>query len=96
MNGKLFLLSRKIHRLSALVVAVLTLLMASTGLLMKYSGFSAKYLGFINLGMARYVHNSLSPYFAFALGLMVLTGLYMFFFTLPTRKKHNESHTPQV
>jgi hypothetical protein len=61
--------------------------MATTGAIMKYSAVFSKYMSFIDLGMVRYIHNNLSPFFTAALGLMALSGLYMYFYTLPARKK---------
>lgn len=93
MKGKLYLLSRQIHRFLVLVISTLTVLMAGTGLMLKYAQFFSKYLPFIDLGMARYVHNNLSPYFTGTLVLMAATGLYMYFFTLPLRGKSSGQET---
>ncbi len=85
MGVRLFVLCKKIHRLLVLVVAVLIVVMAGTGILMKYALFASKYFGFFDSGMIRYVHNNLSVYFAAVLGLMALTGLYIYLFTLKPR-----------
>jgi len=85
MNPKIFLLSKKIHRLLVLAISVLILFMAATGAMLKYSGFFSKYLPFLNLGLVRYLHSSLSLYFTAVLIFMGATGLYMYFFTLKSR-----------
>lgn len=77
---KLYLWSKKIHRLSILAVSFLSLIMAVTGLLLKYSLFAATHLKFINPGLIRYLHNQLSPLFALTLLAMILTGGFMYLF----------------
>lgn len=63
-----------------LVVLVLIFIMSATGLLMKYSSITTEHLPFINLDTIRYLHNTLSLYFALVLSVMALTGLYMYLF----------------
>ncbi|MDO8610702.1 MAG: hypothetical protein Q7R95_09220 [bacterium] len=76
---KLYLLSRKIHRILVVIITLLTLLMAGTGLLLKYT-FIAASIGITNLSLLRSLHNNLSPFFTIALILMILTGLCMYLF----------------
>ncbi len=90
MNTKIFLFCKKIHRILVLVISTATVFMALTGLMLKYTSFFSKYFGFIDLGMIRYVHNNLSVYFTIVLVLMAVTGLYMYFFTLPKRSPIND------
>jgi uncharacterized iron-regulated membrane protein len=71
---KLYLFSKKIHRLLALIIAVMALIMMITGLNMKYGWF------FLDPLFARHLHNTFSIYFAVVLLLMMLAGLVMFFF----------------
>ena len=77
---KLYLWSRQLHRILVLIITALGLIMALTGFLLKYSSFAASHLKFINLGLVRYLHNQLSPFFGLVLILMVLTGLFMYLF----------------
>ncbi|VVA43985.1 conserved hypothetical protein [Candidatus Roizmanbacteria bacterium] len=81
----LYLLSRKIHRLLVLIIAVIGVLMAGTGTLLKYTFISEK-LTFIDLGLIRFLHNNLSPYFAIVFLGMLITGLFMYIFPF-TRNK---------
>ncbi|MEK7611565.1 MAG: hypothetical protein AAB486_04315 [Patescibacteria group bacterium] len=82
---KYYLLARKIHRYLVIIMIVLSLIMAGTGILLKYSFISAK-LTFIDLGLVRFLHNNLSPFFSFILFLMAVTGSFLFLFPyLPKR-----------
>ena|SRR3989338_2213010 len=83
----LYIISRKIHRIAALIIAVFILLMAGTGVTLKYNAFVAVSLPSINLGLMRYLHNNLSPWFAIALTTMMMSGLIMYFYPLVRRKK---------
>lgn len=89
---KLYLLAKKIHRILFWLMLFFIFMMASTGSLMKFNAFTTKYLGFLDLGMVRFLHNSLSPYFTGVLGLMALTGLVMYFFPM-MRKEREEKDT---
>lgn len=86
---KLYLWARKIHRLLVLVVLTLTLIMTITGTIMKYSSFFSKNAPWLDQGLARYLHNQLSPFFAVVLFFMALTGLYMFCFPYLVKQKLN-------
>ncbi len=76
MLNKLYLWSRKLHRVFLFAVVVLTLLMGVTGLFMKYTSF-AKSVG-VNPGLIRYLHNQMSGYFTIVLVIMMLTGIFMY------------------
>lgn len=80
-------LSRKIHRLLVLLITALALVMSGSGLLLKYPEFVSRSLSFINLGLLRYVHNRLSPWFGALLALMALTGVVMYFYPVYTKRK---------
>ncbi len=83
----LYSISRRIHRITALLTTILILFMAGTGVTLKYSAFVSANLPSLNLGLMRYLHNNLSPWFAIALTVMAVTGLYMYFYPLMRRKK---------
>ncbi|MEW6611011.1 MAG: hypothetical protein AB1352_05345 [Patescibacteria group bacterium] len=89
-----YLATKKIHRLLVLVISLFILIMAGTGVLLKYSIFVANNLRFIDLGMIRYLHNQLSPWFALILFSMALTGLYMYFYPFMRRKKGQDTAVP--
>jgi len=74
---KLIIFTRKIHRIFVLIIAVLSIIMALSGIILKYSFISAK-MTFLDLGMIRYVHNQLSPFFTIALMIMLVTGLLIY------------------
>ncbi len=74
--SQLYLLAKKIHRLSLLAMVLLTMLMGGTGLFLKYPSW-AKVLP-INLGLVRYVHREISVWFVIVLLLMMITGLIMY------------------
>ncbi len=82
-----FLLSKKIHRLLVLLISALILVMATSGLLLKYPDFVSRSMSFVDLGLLRYVHNRLSPWFGGILTLMALTGLIMFFYPAYAKRK---------
>jgi len=82
----LYILSRKVHRILVLVISVVGLLMAITGILLKYTFFATKF-NFIDLGLVRYIHNNLSPYFTIAFFGMIITGLILYFFPFVKNKQ---------
>ena len=82
-----YLFSRKIHRLFVLLITALALVMSGSGLLLKYPEFVSRSLSFIDLGLLRYVHNRLSPWFGVLLVLMALTGVIMYFYPVYTKRK---------
>lgn len=75
---KLIIFTRKIHRIFVLIIAVLSIIMAFSGIILKYPFISTK-MTFIDLGMIRYIHNQLSPFFTIALMIMLVTGLLIYF-----------------
>lgn len=81
----LYILSRKIHRILVIIITFLTVLMAGTGTVLKYSFVAAK-LTFIDLGLIRYIHNQISPFFTITLVFMMLTGIFMYIFPLLKKK----------
>lgn len=85
MLNKLYIWSRKIHRLVLFAVVALTLLMGTTGLFMKYTEFADSLN--IDQGLIRYLHNQLSVYFAIVLGVMMCTGLFMYIFPILARRR---------
>lgn len=81
----LYILSRKIHRIMVLIISVIGLLIAGTGILLKYTFISEK-LSFIDLGLIRFLHNNLSPYFAIVFLGMLITGLFMYLYPMLRNK----------
>ena len=45
-------------------------------------------------GSVRFVHNQLSPWFASLLGVMMITGLYMYWYPAWTDRKRKKSQQP--
>lgn len=74
-----YLLSKKIHRILVVLMLFLTLIMAGTGIMLKYLSFFDRHFHFIDLGLVRYLHNSLSVVFTIVLLLMALSGTLMYF-----------------
>lgn len=74
----LFKWSRSIHRVFLFAASFLFLAMGGTGILMKYYGLNDVF-GTDPL-MVRYIHNVISTYMSGAFFIMMLTGLYMYFF----------------
>lgn len=77
MKGKIYLLSRQVHRFFTLITVFLGLVMMITGFFLKYPQVGN--LLKIDVVLMREVHNFLSPLFSFLLFVMVLTGLIMYF-----------------
>lgn len=75
---KLFILSRKIHRLLVLMISAAGLVMAITGVAIKYQ------IG--DTGQMRFVHSQMSVIFTVIFIFMTLTGLTMYLFPLLRRK----------
>jgi uncharacterized iron-regulated membrane protein len=76
--------ARKIHRFLAITTTTLLIIMAFTGSMLKYA-FLSSIFSFIGLGMARYIHNQLSPWLAVSLLIMSVTGLYMYIVLRPRK-----------
>jgi len=84
-NTYLFLLSKKIHRLLVFLIIILTIPMTITGYMMK----EGLYFPFDPLAI-RMIHSTISLYFVGVLGLMSLTGLYMYIFPYLAKKQEKE------
>ena len=70
-NTNIYLLSKKIHRLLVFIILILGFVMTITGIFL-YSGTSPFFV--------RILHHQLSILFSLILGLMSLSGLYLFLF----------------
>lgn len=92
--SSLYLLSKKIHRWSLLVVMLLTVLMAGTGLLLKYPGLND--LLNTKMGLVRYIHREMSTWFTIDLGIMTVTGLAMYFIPEIIKNRTQKSTPPPV
>jgi hypothetical protein len=92
--SKLAILSRKVHRFLVLIITVLGTVMAATGLTMHEAGEENNLFPFFDLNLAEKIHNTLSVYFTLVLGLMILTGLFLYLFPYITKFYSNRS-TPK-
>lgn len=81
----LYILSRKIHRILVLIISVIGILMAGTGILLKYTFIAIKFT-FIDLGLIKFIHSNLSPYFAIVFFGMLITGLFMYLYPMLRNK----------
>lgn len=88
-TANLYLGSRKIHRIFAIIIIALIIVMAFTGLAMKYS------FSFVDDGAMRYIHNQLSVVFTAVLAIMALTGLVMFIQPWLARRRAQTLQTKQ-
>jgi hypothetical protein len=77
--GKLAVYARKLHRILVLFISVLSLIMIATGLTLR-GGDEAGEKPFINYNVAWSVHGAVSVFFAIVLGLMLITGLYLYLY----------------
>lgn len=66
--------------------------MMASGLFMKYP-IIPRWLPGLDPGLVRYLHNQMSFFFSLTLTLMMLTGLYMFFFPW-LKKKFSKNYPP--
>jgi hypothetical protein len=81
-NAKLFLFCKKIHRYLVFIILITGLCMMASGLCMYFNTYF-----FFRPGAIRSLHNNLSLLFTIVLGLMSLTGFYLFLFPyLPVKK----------
>ena len=83
MITKLYLWTKEIHRLFIYLTSFLIFIMSITGMLLKFSIF--KSLSLLDLGLVRSLHNDFSIYFAISLGIMMITGIYMYLFPILRR-----------
>lgn len=81
---KVYFLSKALHRLTIYLVTFLAGCMTATGLLLKYP--LPALTQFLNLELFRFIHNKLSLYFALALFVMIVTGIYMYLFPILRRR----------
>jgi len=89
---KIYLWSKKIHRILVIVIIFITIIMAGTGIFLKYSATFSR-VSFIDLGLVRYIHNNLSVLFATILFLMIVTGAMMYVYPwYVQRKNKKENH----
>ncbi|MFS8159318.1 MAG: hypothetical protein ACMG6E_03735 [Candidatus Roizmanbacteria bacterium] len=77
---KAYLWIKMVHRLFLYLTSFLILFMSITGLLLKYPLFSG--FIFLDTGLVRSLHNAFSIYFVISLGIMMLSGIYMYLFPL--------------
>lgn len=84
MTPQIYIWSRKIHRFMVIINVTLSLVMLITGLNMKYGWF------FMGRRLANNLHDLVSPYFAIALTVNLITGFYMYLYTQP-RKGNGDS-----
>lgn len=75
-----FVFMKKVHRYLVLGILILGLGMGITGLLLKFPKIAADYLTFIDVGYIRFLHNNLSTYFSVVFFIMMLTGIWMYFY----------------
>lgn len=81
-NPKLYLLAKKIHRLLVIIMLFLGLIMSITGIMLKEN----IYFPFDPLAI-RMIHSNVSLYFTGVLGIMGLTGLYLYIFPYLKQKQ---------
>ena len=74
-NAHVYLWCKKIHRYLVLAIATLGVLMGGTGYMMHENTYIL-----LPAAQIRTLHNNFSIVFAIVLGVMTLTGLYMFVF----------------
>lgn len=81
-NATVYLWSKKIHRYLVLVVVLLGIVMIASGYMMHEGSYF-----FFSPAAVRSVHNAISIVFSVTLGIMMLTGLYLFLFPyFPVKK----------
>ncbi len=71
----MYLWCKKIHRYLVLIMTILGLLMGATGYMMHENTYIL-----LPAGQVRTLHNNFSITFAVVLGIMTITGLYLFIF----------------
>lgn len=82
----LYLLAKKIHRVTMFIATVLILIMTFTGTFMKYP-FLFNYVSFLNIIQLTQLHNTFSPYFALTILIMLITGVFMYVYPTFTKKE---------
>lgn len=76
---KLFQWAKTLHRTALFGMVILSLLMGATGSIMRFPVTADRLLN-PNFQLVRSLHSQLSPYFSIFLILMMVSGLYMYFF----------------
>lgn len=74
--NKIYLFSKKIHRIFMLVTILSVLVMSSTGGFLKFP-MLAEFVG-VDSGLMRYVHNQFSIVLSVLLVIMMTTGLVLY------------------
>lgn len=82
---KLYLWTKTLHRIFLYLASYLIIFMSFTGIILKYPFFSR--FTFLDLGLLRSLHNEFSIYFVVSLGVMMITGIYMYLFPILRRKR---------
>jgi hypothetical protein len=78
--AKLSVWSRKIHRYLVILISVIGFVMMVTGYKMKQATEGVVVLPFLDYAATRTLHNQLSTLFAVVLGIMMLTGIFLFLY----------------
>lgn len=81
---KLYIWSKKIHRLAMWITIVLSILMGSTGLLLEaeISGQRSGLRSLFNMKAVRSLHGATGKWLVLALSIMIMTGLVMWAYPL--------------
>ena len=88
-NAQVYLWCKKIHRYLVLAIATLGILMGGTGYMMHENTYIL-----LPAAQIRTLHNNFSVTFAVVLGVMTLTGLYMFIFPYLKAKQPPQPQPP--
>jgi hypothetical protein len=83
--NKLYLLAKKVHRITLVVFVILGGTMASTGLLLKY--FRVALALKLNLSLIRELHSTTSTFFAVVFVFMAASGIIMYIAPLVRKKQ---------
>jgi uncharacterized iron-regulated membrane protein len=83
---KLFQWAKTLHRTALFGMVILSLLMGATGSIMRFPVTADRLLN-PNFQLVRSLHSQLSPYFSIFLILMMVSGLYMYFFPWYTKRQ---------
>jgi len=91
-NAQFYLWSKKTHRILVLLILILGIIMISTGYMMHEGVYIL--LPPIQI---RFLHDSFSILFSVILGIMALTGTYLFLFPyLPVKKQMPLQNPPKT
>jgi len=77
---KLAIWAKKIHRILVVFITISGLIMMVTGFKMKQATQGIIVLPFFDTTATRTLHNQLSTLFAIVLGIMMLTGIFMYIY----------------